>query len=234
MASSPTSRPSSGPSDRAGAACRPVQASPARNGRLPWRPSHTRSPNEDTRAGEVSQGPPAAPGGPGRRRPAPGRHHGPRRPHRHRSRLSPPDAPSPPEARTVLRAVRGLPGLDPTPRPAQDCQPGSGQGLALWSVCKDRSAVTESMVLLDPSVRTPLISNPVTFERGVGLMVHAEGWVLTPLCSRPSRHTHGPGTIKRLLRRVVPTPNRSACNTSSPGYWRASGAKGCVLTALPY
>ena len=32
---------------------------------------------------------------------------------------------------------------------------GPVRGLALWSVCKNRSAVTESMVLLDPSVRTP-------------------------------------------------------------------------------
>jgi hypothetical protein len=107
---------------------------------------------------EVSHGPPTTPvGDPGRRRPAPGRHrhHGPRRHHRHRNRLSLPTLQARPKGSPPFGRCATLPGLDPTPGPDQDHRPGSGQ--RGWRVVgvQNPSAVTASMVLLDPSVRTP-------------------------------------------------------------------------------
>jgi hypothetical protein len=44
---------------------------------------------------------------------------------------------------------------------------------------------------------------------GVELMVQRTGMSSDPLCRPPSGHTHGSGTVKRLLRRVVPTQDRN-------------------------
>ena len=55
------------------------------------------------------------------------------------------------------------------------------------------------------------------------------GWVLTPLCSGPLGHTHDNGTVKRLLRGVVPAQARKHLKTSSQrdasnwaGTWKRS------------
>jgi hypothetical protein len=166
---------------------------------------------------EVSHGPPTTPvGDPGRRRPAPGRHrhHGPRRHHRHRNRLSLPTLQARPKGSPPFGRCATLPGLDPTPGPDQDHRPGSGQ--RGWRVVgvQNPSAVTASMVLLDPSVRTPP-SKPVTFHRGVDLMVQPGGWVRAPLCSRPSRHTHDTGDRNGLLKALFRRRSGSARKTSS-------------------
>jgi hypothetical protein len=92
-------------------------------------------------------------------------------PHRHRRRLSPPDPPSPPEEETALRAVRYRPGLDPTPRPDQDHQPGSGPEAGVV-VGGQEPFGGHSIHGPAGSFRCELLPHQtVTFELGVDLMV---------------------------------------------------------------